>query len=101
MGKYLEIINDFLCKYLGLSAQEVTPVLLKSRGDKMIVISTESFKRHSYTKNVFEFISNKTEDLDKCNKAKFGSALGKSMAKNLTISFENASIKEENIHGHR
>ncbi|HSW75746.1 MAG TPA: hypothetical protein VLG50_01770 [Candidatus Saccharimonadales bacterium] len=101
MGKYLEIINNLLCKYLGLSTQKVTPVFLKSRGDKMIVISTESFKRHSYTKNVLEFISNKIEDMDKCNKAKLGSALGKSVAKNLKISFENLSIKEDDTHDHR
>ncbi len=98
MKKYLKIIDDFFCKYLALSKQDVTPSLLKVHGNKITVISTESFKRHSYSKSVNEFITNKIDELDENNKKKFGSAIGKVIAKNLTISFENISIKKGHLH---
>jgi len=97
MKNYFKIIDNFICNYLGVTKQELTPSLLKIDGKKISIISVESFKRHSYTKKIDDFILNKIEHLNEINKTKLGSAVGKAIAKNLRISFDNIEIKKDNV----
>ncbi|OGT35561.1 MAG: hypothetical protein A3F11_00010 [Gammaproteobacteria bacterium RIFCSPHIGHO2_12_FULL_37_14] len=57
----------------------------------------KSFKRHSYTQNWNEFSSVNFKQLNQNNKEKLGIAIGKAIAKNLIISFEEINIKMEKI----
>lgn len=94
MGNFLKFIDHFFCKYIGVHEQELTPVRLKINHKKIYIVSTESFKRHSYSKNINEFISNGLSGLSGDKKIQLGSAVGKAIAKNLTVSFENIEIKK-------
>jgi len=94
MRKYLKFVDNFVRKYLGLNRQNTTPSIVNYNKNKLTIISTESYKRHTHSNDINDFISCKLDNLNESNKLKLGSALGKAIAKNLTISFENITVKK-------
>lgn len=95
MKEILKYIDNILCKYIGLYKQEVTPEIFKKKGNKMMLINTESFKRHIYCEKWEDFLSVDFKKMSGCTKEKIGISMGKSLGKNLVISFENVLIKKE------
>jgi len=86
-------IDKLLCCYLGLDNSEIIPHFLVRKGNEFIVTNTESYKRHiqetSLTKMNIDMVNQE-------NKEKLGIALGKILATNLVVSFEEIVIKREN-----
>lgn len=82
-----------MCKYIGINKQEVKPEIIKKIGNKLLVINTESYKRHTYTQKLDQFLSRNIEKLDDHAKKKLGVSLGKILAKNIIVSFEKTTIK--------
>ena len=95
MKRILRKIDKIFCAYLGLDANEVLPSYVTIKENRLIVSNTESFKRHFYTQNWNEFNSINFKQLSQKNKEKLGIAIGKAIAKNLVISFEEITIKME------
>ena len=93
--KILEMIDNLICKYIGFNEQEVTPGVLKKTGNKLVLVNTESFKRHIHHNKWDKFLSTHFAKMSESTKQKIGLSMGKALAKNLVISFENVSIKKE------
>jgi hypothetical protein len=93
--KILDMIDNFIRKYIGFDKQEIIPHTLKKAGNKFFLINTESFKRHVYHEKWDKFLSRNFKEASESTKQKIGLSMGKSIAKNLVISFENISIKKE------
>lgn len=98
MKKILELIDRYLCRFFGFEKQEVKPDVLKKIGNKILIVNTESHKRHTYSQNLDQFLSKNIEKLDDSVKEKLGISFGKALAKNLIISFEKIAIKEDKNH---
>src|SRR3990167_3525401 len=95
--KILEMINTLICKYIGFNEQEIIPDTLKKTGSKVVLMNTESFKRHIHHEKWDEFLSRNFEEINESTKIKVGISIGKVLAKNLVVSFENVSIKKDEI----
>lgn len=95
MKKILEMIDNLICKCVGFDEQETTPDSLKKAGNKLILMNTESFKRHVHHEKLDKFLSTHISKMSESTKQKVGISMGKALAKNLIISFENVSIKKE------
>lgn len=81
----------------GSQEQVVTPNSVKILGNELIVTITESYKRHFQALKWDCFSSVTLNQLDEPKKINLGIAMGKAIAKNLTISFDNISIQSEGI----
>ncbi len=92
----LKIIDYLFCHYIGIKNQKLVPCRLKINRNTLSIESRESFKRHSYTNNLYAFCTSSLNELDDKNKRKLGTAIGKSIAKNLIISFEPLTIEKKN-----
>jgi hypothetical protein len=90
-------MDKMFCTYLGLEYEIVYPNTVKLKTDQILISNTESFKRHSYTQNLDEFNAINLSQVSQCNKEKLGISIGKAIAKNLIISFEDIQIKREEI----
>jgi hypothetical protein len=95
MRKLLLKIDNFLCRYFGLDICEITPHFAGIKNRNIVVLHTESYKRHIQASPVFEIRFN---SMTKENKEKLGIAMGKLIATNLVVSFEDIYIKRENTH---
>lgn len=95
MKNILAKVDKLLCRYLGLNKTEITPHLVQKKGKQLVIINTDSFKRHAQTTPISKM---NLEMMNKENKAKLGIAVGKAIASNLVVSFEEIVIKRENIH---
>ena len=94
MKYLLDKIDAILCKYIGISDNEITPNYIKKFGSQLLISNTESFKRHLYVYPIKDFFTNDFKMLNYSNQQKVGLAIGKALAKNLVVSFDNIHIKE-------
>lgn len=83
-------IDKLLCSYLGLDSSEIIPHFLVKRGKEFIVTNTESYKRHIQETPLIKV---NIGMVNHENKEKLGSALGKIIASNLIVSFDEVIIK--------
>jgi hypothetical protein len=89
-------IDKLLCRYLGLEEMELTPQVLEQKKDgQLMVLNTESFKRHAYMVPIAEM---SFTSINNVNRNKLGAAIGRMMANHLVISFDEIIIKRETIH---
>lgn len=95
MKNFLKTIDKMFCKYLGLESEIVLPNAVEIKANQLIISNTESFKRHSYAQNFDEFSIVNLKQISQNNKEKLGIAIGKAIARNLIISFEEVQIKRE------
>jgi hypothetical protein len=95
MNNILMRIDRLLCDFLGLDKIELVPHLVTKKGKELVVMNTESFKRHIQETSISEL---NLAMIDNENKKKLGIAVGKVIAKNLIVSFDEINIKRENIH---
>jgi hypothetical protein len=95
MKQLLEIIDYYICQYIGLDKKEVIPDVLKKTGNRFILVNTEPFKRHIYSEKWEDFLLMKFEEMSESTKQKIGISMGKSLAKNLVISFDKTKIMKK------
>lgn len=95
MKNILVRIDRFLCVYLGLDKVELTPHFVAKKGGELIVLNTESFKRHIQETPISEL---DVDMMNNENKNKLGKAVGKVIAKNLVVTFDEVAIKRENVY---
>lgn len=95
MKNILARMDRVLCSYLGLDRNEVTPHLVQQKGNQLMVVNTEPFKRHAQTTPVSKTT---LEMMNKENREKLGRAIGKALATNLVVSFEEIVINRETNH---
>lgn len=95
MKSLIKKIDIILCAYLGLDNEEVSPNTIKIVRGNLFISNTKSFKRHSYSQLWDEFVVNDFEQVHQPNKEKLGIAIGKAIAKNLVVSFDQMQIQKE------
>lgn len=95
MKKIVDLVDKAIRKYLGINDTEVSPNNVKISKGNIIISSTESFKRHVYIQNWEEFNELNFKNTSSNNKEKLGIAIGKVIAKNLVISFDEMPILKE------
>ncbi len=95
MKKILAKVDRIVCNYLGLDKQEITPQMVQQKGQQLMIVNTDSFKRHTLTTPISKI---NLETMNKENREKLGIAVGKAIASNLIVSFEEIVIKRENLH---
>jgi hypothetical protein len=87
--------DQLLCNYLGLDRERVKPNSIKIKNNKFIITSTIPFKRHSFQEYWNEFNTTSFKQLYDRDREKLGLAVGKVLAKDLIISFEEVSIDKD------
>jgi len=92
MRNILERADKFLCIYLGLKSTKIVPQIVEKKRTQLKVWHTESFKRH-----VHKVLVNKInlKMIDDNNKEKLGIAIGKMIASNVVVSFDEIVIKKD------
>lgn len=95
MKNILAAVDRILCRYLGLDKTETIPHFVQQKGRQIMIINTDSFKRHTQKTPISKI---DLEMMDKENREKLGIAIGKAIASNLVVSFDEIVIKRENIH---
>lgn len=93
MKNVLATMDKILCGFLGLDKDEIVPHLVEKKGNNIIIVNTESYKRHAQ-KIPINNINLGTMNNE--NREKLGQAIGKAIATNLVVSFENIPIKRDN-----
>lgn len=88
----LENIDQWLCRYLSLHKESVWPTTLQSEQQKLFVGHTLSFKRHALKLPWQAFHLSQVTQVSTLKRQQLGSAMGKSMAKGLVISFDSPPI---------
>lgn len=94
MSNFLKKIDNYICQYFGITEQTTVPTELRTQGKNLFVSSTDSFKRHHFHNRVDVFCAANIKKLNAINRKKLGSAIGKALATNLLVSFEEFSIKK-------
>lgn len=94
MGKMLEIIDAFICEWIGLDSDESRLNKITHISGGLLVSNTEPYKRHLHAQKMEDFLEGGFNKLSIENKAKLGLAVGKSMAKNLTILFGGTELNQ-------
>lgn len=95
MKTILAKVDKILCNYLGLDKAEITPHIVQLKGKQLMIVNTDSFKRH-VEKTCISESNLKMMNIE--NKEKLGLAVGKAIASNLIVSFEEVVIKRDNFH---
>jgi hypothetical protein len=91
----LELVDKFLCDYLGLRKAEIIPHHVGKKDTQILIQNTESHKRHIHETPLSKI---NIDLISKDNRNKLGVALGKTIARNLIVSFDEVVIKRENHH---
>lgn len=86
-------LDKLICKYFGLQAERVKPGCVKLANDQLIISSTSSFKRHLHRQNWDNFNFSSFNEMSETDKEKLGIIAGRTIAKKLTISFQDIPIK--------
>lgn len=95
MKNIVSTIDRIICYFFGLDMSETTPHKVARCGNQLVIINTESFKRHQQAMPVSKI---DLVTMSKINKNKLGVALGMAIASNLVISFDKIPIKRNDIH---
>ncbi len=87
---FLKKIDKFCLKWLGLR-YAIRPDQVKMINNEIIILSTEENQRFAHTESLQQFIS-EFPYITQVDKEKLGVAVGKTLAKNLVVSFESVDI---------
>ena len=97
MKSVLKKMDEIFCAYLGLDSEVISPNTVEVKRGQLLVTNTVSFKRHNHIQKWDDFNASNLDKVSKDNKDKLGIAIGKAIAKNLVISFEDVQIEREII----
>ncbi len=90
-------IDCLFCSYLGFAQEEVRPNTVQIQGEKLIVTNTSSFKRHLLKETWDNFNNAGIKQIRPEARERLGIAIGKAIAKNLVVSFEEISINKRKV----
>lgn len=93
MKNILEKLDSLFCKYLGFDRQVSTLSTILVKNKDIFISNNESYKRHQHRINWNVFASKNLPHLEEGNKKNLGIAMGKAIAKNLVISFDEILVK--------
>ncbi len=88
-------IESVLCRYLSLKDDEVTPTSVGIISNKVVISSHHSYKRHLIKESWDEFSNVSMNHVASKKNEKLGLAVGKALAKNLIVKFEDTDFKRE------
>ena len=92
----LNKIDLVICSYLGLSGHEVDrPRTISIVNNNLFITKNLPFQRHKSYETLKCFSEGGIQGMDKKMREKIGIAAGKSIAKDLTISFDKIEIKND------
>lgn len=92
---FFVLLDKLIRKYLGLNQLELIPQLVLKRGKKLFILNSASCKRHIEKIPVSEA---GIQLMNNINRKKLGVAIGKAIASNLVVSFDQVLIKRDNAH---
>ncbi|MBV9575308.1 MAG: hypothetical protein JO149_01650 [Gammaproteobacteria bacterium] len=95
LKNFLKKIDELFCNYLGLDSEIVSPNTVEIKRGQLLISNTVSFKRHHYIQKWDDFSKVSLNEISKDSKDKLGMAIGKTIAKNLIVSFEDVQIEGE------
>lgn len=95
MSNLLISVDKLLCHYLGLDKAELIPHSVNKKGKQLVVVNTESYKRHIHETLIIDM---NLSEMNRENKEKLGMAIGQAIATNLVVSFDEITVKEEKNH---
>ncbi len=87
-------LDKVLCKYFGFEKEEITPNTVEIGNNQVFISSSISFNRHSIKEKWEIFSKDGLAQLNSENKQKLGLALGKAIAEQLVISFDDTPIRK-------
>ena len=93
MKKIISFLDRVIIKILGIEST-IRTEQVQFKGNMPFVTFTESNKRYRMHSKITDFTS-QMKNVDKTNQKKFEHAMGKVIAKDLTISFTSVSIEWE------
>lgn len=88
-------IEAILYRYLSLEDDEVTPTSVGIISNKVVISSQHSYKRHVTKESWDEFSSYSIKHVTDKKNEKLGLAVGKVLAKNLIVKFEDTEFQRE------
>ncbi|MDF1795029.1 MAG: hypothetical protein P1U63_00690 [Coxiellaceae bacterium] len=88
-------IDKLIQDYLGLKNDPTTPISVKLTDTDLSIINNTAFKRHTFQLSWQQFCHLDIKQLNKTKKKQLGQAVGKTIAKKLTISFDNPTYRKE------
>lgn len=88
-------IEAILCRYLSLEDDEITPTSVGIISNKIVISSHHSYKRHLMKESWDEFSSYSMNHVASQKNGKLGLAVGKVLAKNLIVKFEDTEFQRE------
>lgn len=87
-------IDRKLSEFFGMEKEGVHPQMVQIISNKIIVTNTLSYKRHAIKESWENFSTFSIKNVAKIENGKLGLALGKAIAKNLIVTFDETKIKE-------
>ncbi len=87
-------IDLWLSKFFGIDKEEIHPQVVQVISNKIILTSTLSYKRHKIEESWENFSNHSIKNIAKIESEKLGLAIGKALAKNLVVTFDETEIKE-------
>lgn len=100
-NKLVNALDKSICSYLGLKEEQITPHEVEMIDDELIVTSTTSFKRHVTREAWHQFSLFRTR-INQDSLEKLGLAVGKALAKNFVVSFEeNEIMRTDDVNGRK
>lgn len=97
MKYFLSWCDYMVCSYLGFSSEEVKPFSVKLVNKKLFIFSTGSFRRHVIKQRWDNSNRISLDHIPNKEKEKLGFALGKVLANDLTISFQESENTERGM----
>ncbi|MGE3920967.1 MAG: hypothetical protein AB7F64_08600 [Gammaproteobacteria bacterium] len=91
----LKKIDLILQLYFGLEDEESRPMNVEIANEKLMITTTNSFKRHKIKKSWEHFSSINAKRMNSEPQEKLGLAIGQAIAEELVIKFDDPKIKEE------
>lgn len=88
-------IDRRLSEFFGIEKEEIHPQMVQIISNKIVVTNTFSYKRHKIKESWENFSTNSIKKIAEIESGKLGLALGKAIAKNLIVSFEETHINCE------
>lgn len=92
-NKILTLIDKLLCRYLGLECDVWQTQAVQFKNGQLVLFNTGSFKRHAIKEKFDNQNLTQHQPVDREASEKLGLAIGKAIAKQLVVSFEETSIK--------
>ena len=87
-------IDKIIVSYIGLSSEKdsLRALQVENTGGDIVIRGTRTNKRHMMVDNISSFLDENSDEMNKKQKDQLGQAVGKSIAPDLTISFNESKV---------